>query len=88
MKRASRTVSFSQKGQMAVEMLLLLVVLFGVFSLISREFKKNDFIRSIVAEPWEQLSGLLQNGVWQNSKDSLKHHPSQKSRHSSIAGDR
>lgn len=87
MKDKLKKVKLSQKGQMAVEMLLLCIVLFGVFSLMSREFKKNDFLKSLVSEPWKRLSGLLQNGVWEEPKTSINNHPSQKKRHSSVAGE-
>lgn len=76
-----------QKGQMTIESVLLVALLLGVSTFVSRYFKKNQMIENLVSEPWIRLSSMLQNGVWKSKPNSLQFHPLQKERNKSISGD-
>ncbi|MCC7404017.1 MAG: hypothetical protein IT288_06410 [Bdellovibrionales bacterium] len=75
-----------QTGQMVVEMLLLLTVLFGVTLAISSYFRKEEIFVQLISGPWQNLSGMIQNGVWAPPAASMHNHPNHHSRHVSLKG--
>lgn len=77
----------SQKGQMIVEAILIMVVLLAIVGLTAQVFKKDDFVASLVSKPWQNIAGMLQNGVWAPPNKGAKLHPNHYIRHISIKGD-
>lgn len=76
-----------EKGQAVIEAVLLSIVLLGAVLLVSRYFQQEELIRRIVSGPWQNLSGMIQNGVWAPPRISMKMHPNLHIRHVSLKGD-
>ena len=76
----------NQSGQMLVEMLLLMTVLFGLTFAISAYFKNDEVFSKLISGPWQNLSGMIQNGVWAPPATAMKNHPNHHSRHVSVKG--
>jgi hypothetical protein len=77
----------NRKGQAAVESILILILFFAVTTLIAAGFKQNELFTQMVSAPWQNLSGMLQNGVWAPPSQGVSAHPSQHSRHISTRGE-
>jgi hypothetical protein len=54
----------SQSGQIFIEAVLLAVLMAGLMSLIVSELQKNQFLQKISLEPWENMKGMIECGVW------------------------
>ena len=67
-----------KKGQMTVEMVLILTVLVGSAYLVKKELfdkPKNPFYR-FVTEPWKSIAVMMESGVWlADPEEGRKHHP-------------
>lgn len=77
----------NSRGQMILEAVLLMTIFLAITAAIAASLKKNEAVTRLVQGPWQNLSGLLQNGVWQPPKTSQPMHPSVHSRHISLQGD-
>ncbi|HAG91537.1 MAG TPA: hypothetical protein DCL41_06680 [Bdellovibrionales bacterium] len=77
----------NQKGQAITEAVLMIVVLFAVTVMISSFFKEKQLLAGLIKKPWQDLSGLLQNGVWEDPKKSGAKHPATYVRHVSLEGE-
>ena len=77
----------NQKGQMTVEAVLIIVLLVGLAAGVSSAFRSNEFVATLVSEPWRQLSGMIQNGNWGSPDATRSDHPSSLDRHSSMEGE-
>ena len=63
-----------KKGQMTVEMVLILVILVATVNLVKEElFDKSDnpFYR-FVTEPWKSIAVMMESGVWLADRDGGK----------------
>jgi len=78
----------AQSGQAVTEAILLLVLLFGFTYMIATQFRNQEFVRQMVSGPWQNLAGVLQNGVWAPVNVGAAMHPNAHSRHITIEGDR
>ncbi len=76
-----------QKGQMVVEMVLMLVLFVGVAAAVSSAFKQNQYFANLVSTPWRSLAGMIQNGVWGTPKDTMRLHPSADRRVNTVRGE-
>lgn len=76
----------SNRGQMVVEAILILVIFVGISTFVSTTFRNNELIAQMVSAPWQSLSGLLQNGVWAPPQAGSTLHPSHHLRHVSTRG--
>lgn len=76
-----------ERGQMVVEMVLMLVVMAGVTIFVTKTFRDNDFIAKLVSGPWESLSGLIQNGVWGRPGETMSKHPNVLGRLNTVRGE-
>lgn len=76
-----------QGGQMITEAVLIIVLLFGFTFAVATYFKDQEVLRQIITGPWQNLAGLLQNGVWQPLDRSMVNHPVGHTRHISIQGE-
>ena len=65
----------SQTGQMATEMILIMTMLLALTFAISAYFKNDEVFKKLVTGPWQNLSGMIQNGVWATPADGMKNHP-------------
>lgn len=78
----------SQKGQLIVEAVLLMVVMLGVTIATAKYFKSEELLKKLVAGPWQSLAGMLQNGVWGTPEATNSVHPSAHGRHLALEGER
>ncbi len=79
----------SQKGQIIIEYILLLVIVVGLSASMYRFLKDTAFVQKLTFEPWGKLSGVIQCGVWKScqvDKNSATPglHPSMSSRRISL----
>ena len=77
----------NSRGQMSVEMVLMVVVLVAGAAAVSSAFRKQEFFATLVSGPWVSLSGLIQNGVWGNPTDTMIKHPAHFHRVSTVEGE-
>ena len=54
----------NQRGQFAIEGILLMVVLVGVFMTITKLARDSKLIPKIVTDPWAQVAGMTETGQW------------------------
>lgn len=65
----------SQKGQMTVEAVLLLVIFVAFANVATRAIKEKEFLAQMVSGPWSFLQGMVQNGVWAEANSGSDLHP-------------
>lgn len=78
-----------QKGQAVIEAILILALLLGLSRVVANYFKSNEVLKQLVSGPWQSLSSMIQNGVWdpKGPNNSKAVHPNQHDRHISVLGD-
>ena len=65
-----------QSGQMTLEMVLLLVALFGFVSFASTQLKEQEVLKQFITSPWVAVSNMMQSGVWNiNREEAKRNHP-------------
>lgn len=79
--------NIGQAGQATMEAVLILVIIVGLTSQISRFAKGQEFVRKLVEGPWEPIRGMIEDGVWVRYTNSKPLHPNHKIRHQSKSGD-
>ncbi len=67
--------SGSNKGQVMVEAVLLITLFVALWSVFSKYAKEKKWFESLVNGPWLSMSGVIENGVWENPKKSRTKHP-------------
>jgi hypothetical protein len=73
----------NQKGQLMVEMVLLLALSVGIITLVSAAFRQNQYMAMFVSKPWTSIRSMIQNGNW----DPKKPHPSSSVRIATVEGE-
>lgn len=73
-----------QGGQMILEMILILVFLFGGTLFVSSYLKDNESIANVISKPWLAIAGMLENGYWEAPAASRDKHPNKLHRHISV----
>ncbi|PIU00376.1 MAG: hypothetical protein COT74_05445 [Bdellovibrionales bacterium CG10_big_fil_rev_8_21_14_0_10_45_34] len=76
--------SFHQKGQIAVEFVLIATLLFGLTLFISKEFRQRELLSNLIANPWTRLVSMIETGTWQKKDRAIKLHPAHLTRHISL----
>ena len=76
----------NSRGQMVVEMILLMVVLLAILGAIRTTLKENETITSLVQGPWLALSGMIQAGAWLAPQEAMTYHPNRQRQHSTVIG--
>lgn len=61
----------NEKGQMAIEAVLITVLLLSLTIFASRQMRSRNFIGRMIAEPWRQISGMMSTGNWMDSQQAL-----------------
>lgn len=70
----------NNKGQFAIEAVLLTVIFVGAF-MAATEFLRNEkFLAKMVGGPWVQIQGMTECGVWGAPSKVCKKHPNNTSR--------
>lgn len=76
-----------QGGQMIVEAVLIIVLFMGATMLVTNYFKDNDVLKKLIHGPWQNLAGMLQNGIWGTPEKTVGLHPNSHKRHVVITGE-
>jgi hypothetical protein len=61
----------SQKGQLAIEGVLILVLLLSLSIFASRYIRDQNLMGKIISEPWSQIAGMMATGNWQAAQSAL-----------------
>jgi hypothetical protein len=77
----------NQKGQVAIEYILLTVVMVGIFLTARNALLSNNTLANFVQKPWELVAGMIETGVWGDPKKARADHPGMLRRHISFLGD-
>jgi hypothetical protein len=77
----------NQGGQMITEAVLILVLLMGITLMVANYFKSEEVLRQMITGPWQNLAGMLQNGVWAPPQTGALVHPNAHGRHIVIEGE-
>jgi len=64
-----------QRGQVIIEMVLLLVLVIGFWGAFSRYAKQKKWFESLVSGPWQSMAGMIETGVWEPPPKALAKHP-------------
>ena len=54
----------NRKGQFAIEAVLLMTVLVGLFLALTQYAQKKEFIKNLVAKPMERVGRMAGYGTW------------------------
>jgi hypothetical protein len=74
------------RGQMTIEMLLMIIVMLAMGLTLSRFAKSQGWAKSLVSGPWKPLQAMIENGVW-TPADAKQYHPHHRRRHGSYESD-
>lgn len=77
----------NQRGQVAVEYILLVVVMVGAFLAARNVLLQSNAVANFVQKPWQLVAGMIEVGVWGEPKKVRSMHPGQIGRHNSFKGD-
>lgn len=77
----------SESGQMTIEMVLMVTILFGLIVTITGLIKQQQILAAVVEGPWASMQGMIEDGVWQPAGSSKAGHPSLRRRHRSYEGE-
>lgn len=77
MKKITKKALFSQqqKGQVIIEMVLLLVLVVGLWGLFSNYAKQQKWFENLVNGPWQRMAGMIESGVWDPPQKAALQHP-------------
>lgn len=70
----------NNKGQFAIEAVLLTVIFVGAFMAASRFLRDEKFLAKMIAGPWVQLQGMAECGSWGAPSKVCKKHPNNSTR--------
>ena len=75
-----------QRGQMTIEMLLMIIVMLAMGMTLSNFARSQGWVKSLVSGPWKPMQAMIENGVW-IAADSKQYHPHHRRRHGSYDSD-
>lgn len=74
----------SEKGQVIIEAVLLLIIFTGLWIGISTKIKNQRWMKTLIEDgPWPKLNGMIESGVWETNKQAQHLHPNNLDRSSS-----
>lgn len=76
----------NQNGQLTMEAVLILAIFSSLALFVMKTARTQGWAASVVEGPWGTIRGMIEDGVWQNAKDSKANHPGQFKRHHSHQG--
>lgn len=77
----------NQRGQVAIEYILITVVLAGILLSVRSALISNNVVANFVQKPWELVAGMIESGVWGDPQKVRGQHPGLLKRHNSFYGD-
>lgn len=72
-----RRIIVQQDGQLAIEAILLLLVMVTLIISGSKIIRERQLFSKVMQNPSNQLTGMIENGVWGPSKTAQAKHPNQ-----------
>lgn len=66
-----------ERGQLAMEAVLLVVLFVSLAIFASREIKNRNFMGKMVSGPWKVLAGVMATGNWKATDEAFSNnlHP-------------
>lgn len=64
-----------QRGQVIIEMVLLLVLVVGLWGMFSNYAKQKKWFENLVTGPWQSTAGMIEAGVWEPPQKAIAKHP-------------
>lgn len=64
-----------QRGQVIIEMVLLLVLVVGLWGMFSNYAKQRKWFENLVTGPWQSTAGMIEAGVWEPPQKAIAKHP-------------
>lgn len=74
----------NQGGQFLIEGVLLMVVMLGIFVASMNALREGHFLASLIEQPWGQVQGMIECGVWGSPQIACKSLPGQVNRNASL----
>lgn len=74
----------NNKGQFLIEAVLLMVLMVGLLIAATTKLKESKALAKMINGPWEQVSGMIESGVWDSPDAARKKHPNQINRSLSL----
>lgn len=72
-----KQIVLQQNGQLAIEAILLLLVMVTLIISGSKIIREKQLFAQVMKNPSNQLTGMVENGVWGPSKTTQGQHPNQ-----------
>ena len=68
----------NQKGQMTIEMVLILVALITMSYFVLKKFDEEiKPVTNFIVAPWITIAGMMESGIWLDVKKAREKHPNQ-----------
>ncbi len=65
-----------QAGQVIIEAVLLAVIFVALWMSITNYVKNTNMVKKLIEDGlWTKISGMIENGVWENPQKGRKLHP-------------
>jgi hypothetical protein len=68
----------NQRGQLLVEMILLMALGVGISMAITNALRSSEFAQKLIGRPWTTLSGMIECGSWSGCQPGM--HPASRNR--------
>ena len=66
----------SRKGQVTLEMVLLLAAMVTMSYFVLKNFKETtEPVYNFISGPWETIKGMIESGAWAKRPDAMLNHP-------------
>jgi high-affinity Fe2+/Pb2+ permease len=67
----------NQKGQFAIETVLMMIITIGFFMYGTKQLREGKFLAKLISEPWQRVAGMIESGVWDTPEKARLRHPNQ-----------
>lgn len=65
----------NSRGQFLIETVLMMTIMVGLFVMATAQLREGQFLAKLVGGPWQQLSGMIESGVWDTADKARSQHP-------------
>lgn len=77
----------NQRGQMTIEMILIMTILLGIGLAVSNYAKEKGWMSALVEGPWKPMQGMIEEGVWAPTAKAKSMSPHLVKRRATVTGD-
>ena len=78
----------NQKGQMTIEMVLILTALITMSYFVLKKFDEDiEPVTKFVVAPWVTVKGMMESGIWLEAGDAREKHPNHWAKMRTVEGD-